>query len=151
MAGGQRQLLRLIVEYCERTGTAETLLCRRAVGDSSFVGELRKGRMVGPKVRARLLAYMEKHPDGLQAKRYIPPPKPLSAEEKNLWDVAAEARAGSETLLKATILIQPESIAPKRRLTFEEQLAIAQTRPVRLVDARVPTAGYDYSLTGGSL
>lgn len=45
-----------IDRYLRRTGIAETTFGRRAVNDPRLVGDLRRGRMPGPRVRARVEA-----------------------------------------------------------------------------------------------
>lgn len=51
-------LLIEIDRYLRRTGIAETTFGRRAVNDPRLVGDLRRGRMPGAAVRARVLAAM---------------------------------------------------------------------------------------------
>jgi hypothetical protein len=49
----------LIVEidrYLRRTGVAETTFGRRAVNDPRLVGDLRRGRVPGARIRARVEA-----------------------------------------------------------------------------------------------
>lgn len=49
-------LLTDIETYLHRTGVAETTFGRRAVNDPRLVGDLRRGRTPGPKVRRRVEA-----------------------------------------------------------------------------------------------
>ena len=54
-----RPLLIEIERYLRRTGVAETTFGRRAVKDPRIVGDLRRGRVPGPSLRARIAAAME--------------------------------------------------------------------------------------------
>jgi hypothetical protein len=49
-------LLIEIDRYLRRTGIAETTFGRRTVNDPRLVGDLRRGRMPGPGIRARVEA-----------------------------------------------------------------------------------------------
>lgn len=49
-------LLSDIDGYLARTGLAETTFGRRAVNDPRLVGDLRRGRVPGPRLRARIEA-----------------------------------------------------------------------------------------------
>lgn len=51
-------LLAEIDRYLRRTGIAETTFGRRAVNDPRLVGDLRRGRVPGPKLRARVEAIL---------------------------------------------------------------------------------------------
>lgn len=49
-------LLKEIEAYLHRTGIAETTFGRRAVNDPRLVGDLRRGREPGPRMRQRVEA-----------------------------------------------------------------------------------------------
>lgn len=51
-------LLVEIETYLRRTGLAETTFGRRAVNDPRLVGDLRRGRMPGERVRSRVEAIL---------------------------------------------------------------------------------------------
>lgn len=55
-------LLAEIRRYLDRTGLAETTFGRRAVNDPRLVGDLRRGRVPGPALRARIEAVMRGRP-----------------------------------------------------------------------------------------
>lgn len=52
-------LLTDIEKYLRRTGIAETTFGRRAVNDPRLVGDLRRGRMPGPRIRERVEAIVK--------------------------------------------------------------------------------------------
>ena len=51
-------LLAEIRAHLDRTGVAETTFGRRVVNDPRLVGDLRRGRIPGPALRARVQAAM---------------------------------------------------------------------------------------------
>lgn len=51
-------LLWEIRRYCRRTGTSPTTFGRRAVNDPRLVGDLVRGREPGPRIRARVEAFI---------------------------------------------------------------------------------------------
>lgn len=52
-------LLVEIDRYLRRTGTPPTTFGRRAVNDPRLVGDMRRGRLPGPGVRARVEAMLQ--------------------------------------------------------------------------------------------
>lgn len=59
MSAENRPLLIEIERYLRHTGIAETTFGRRAVRDPRIVGDLRRGRVPGPGMRARIVAALE--------------------------------------------------------------------------------------------
>ncbi len=53
--------LNTILRYLRKTGLPPTKFGRLAVHDPRLVGDLRRGRKLGDRVRARLDAYMAEH------------------------------------------------------------------------------------------
>ena len=53
------QLLQRIERYLRRSGTPPTRFGRDALNDPRFVLDLRNGREVGPRTRARVLSYLD--------------------------------------------------------------------------------------------
>lgn len=51
-------------QYLDRTGMAETRFGRLAVHDPRLVGDLRRGRALGPRTIQRVESFMAQHPDG---------------------------------------------------------------------------------------
>jgi hypothetical protein len=58
-------LLRLILDYCERTGVAETRFGRAAIGDPNLVRNLRRGKAISAKRETWVRQAIANHPDGL--------------------------------------------------------------------------------------
>ncbi len=144
-------LLQEILAYCERTGTRESYLGRKTVGDSTIIREMRKGRCISDRNAARIRAMMAKHSEGMHTPRPVTNYKDGAPNDSRTpWEVAADNRAGSERLREATIRIAPVT-EPHRKLSFEEQLALVASGKVGLVNVSKPQAAYSYSLTGGSL
>lgn len=54
-------LRRAIDRFTKRTGLAPTTLGRQAMGDPSFVAELRNGRRVWPDTEAKVRAFMRRY------------------------------------------------------------------------------------------
>jgi hypothetical protein len=52
-------LLMIISKHLRASGTPPTRFGRDAAGDPRLVGDLRRGRRVGPKLAARVIAYIE--------------------------------------------------------------------------------------------
>jgi len=52
-------LLTVIQRHLHRTGIPPTRFGREAVGDPRLVGDLRRGRHVGEKLAARVIAHIE--------------------------------------------------------------------------------------------
>lgn len=51
-------LLWKVLRYCRQTGVPPTRFGRLAVRDPRLVSDLRRGREIGPELRARIEAYM---------------------------------------------------------------------------------------------
>jgi hypothetical protein len=54
-------LLTRIQRHLRRTGLSPTAFGRRAVNDPRFVHDLRNGRKPGPRIQARVLAWIASH------------------------------------------------------------------------------------------
>lgn len=105
-------LLREILAYCERTGTAETAFGRAAVGDPNLVADLRRGVALGGRRSAWIKAAIANHPDGLPGT--LPPrprgPAPRRPDPEDPGDVdttralrVSGAAIGSHGLLVAML------------------------------------------------
>ena len=57
-------LLRRVELYLRRSGTPATSFGRKAARDPRFVFDLRQGRELGPRLRARIAAYLDEHERG---------------------------------------------------------------------------------------
>ena len=146
-----RALLMDMLAYCERTGTRDTMLGRKTVGDSTIVGQIRRGRNVTQRNEARIRAMMAKHPEGFHAPRGKPTyNNNTNCDNRSPWEIAADNRAGSIKLRERLGDMAPATEAA-RTLTFEEKLALVASGKVGLVSAVKPQAAYSYSLVGGSL
>lgn len=55
-------LLWKINGYCRRTGMPPTKFGRLAINDPRLIGDLRRGRELGPEVRARVEAFLSREP-----------------------------------------------------------------------------------------
>ena len=105
-------LLREILAYCERTGTAETAFGRAAIGDPNLVADLRRGALLGHKRVAWIKAAIANHPQGLPGT--LPPrprgPAPRRPDPEDPGDAdttralrSSEAAIGSHRLLVAML------------------------------------------------
>lgn len=105
-------LLREILAYCDRTGTAETAFGRAAVGDPNLVADLRRGAAIAGRRVGWIKAAMGNHPDGLPDVRAPRPrgPAPRRPDPEDAGDVdttralrMSEAAVGSHSLLVAML------------------------------------------------
>jgi hypothetical protein len=55
-------LLFRITQYCRRTGMPPTRFGRLAVNDPRLVGDLKRGREVGPDLEGRVVAFIARGP-----------------------------------------------------------------------------------------
>ena len=62
-------ILAEIESYLRRTGMAQTLFSRMAMGDGAFVQRLRKSCSVRDRTVERCRAFMAEHPDGIPPKK----------------------------------------------------------------------------------
>ncbi len=69
------ELLGMIRAYLRRTGSSPAAFAKAATNNGSLIREMELGRVSGPKLTARVLRFIEEHPDGVGAARKAAGPR----------------------------------------------------------------------------